>query len=53
MKHQTTAQPTQIDQPQTADAVHYPELNDAELEVVCGGGNLIGRRRSTANYTIK
>ncbi len=27
------------------NTVKYPELNDSELEVVCGGGNLIGRRR--------
>jgi hypothetical protein len=51
MKHQTTAQPTQIDQPKTADVVHYPELNDAELEVVCGGGAFRFRNRSS--YNIK
>ncbi len=25
--------------------VEYAELSDAELEVVCGGDNLIGRRK--------
>ncbi|WP_414575935.1 hypothetical protein [Anabaena sp. CCY 9402-a] len=29
------------------NTVKYPELNDSELEVVCGGGNLIGRRRTS------
>lgn len=27
------------------DAVKYQELTDAELEIICGGGNLIGRNR--------
>jgi hypothetical protein len=25
--------------------VKYPELSDSELEIICGGGNLIGRRK--------
>ncbi|MGF1539567.1 MAG: hypothetical protein ACFCU5_03805 [Pleurocapsa sp.] len=35
-------QKTQI-KPQTS--VKYPELSDSELEIICGGGNLIGRKR--------
>jgi hypothetical protein len=25
------------------DLIEYPELSDSELEVVCGGGNLISK----------
>jgi len=53
MKYQTTSQPSQTGQPQTAVAVQYPELNDADLEVVCGGGNLIGSRTFGGHYNIK
>ncbi len=38
---------TKINSPNT---VKYPELNDSELEVVCGGGNLIGRDRSFSSH---
>lgn len=31
--------------PELNDFVKYPELNDFELEIICGGGNLIGRNR--------
>lgn len=38
-------QPQPVATPQPAAPVKYPELSDAELEVICGGGNLIGRKR--------
>ncbi len=43
MNQQTQTQSATNKQPQPP--VKYPELSDAELEVICGGGNLIGRKR--------
>jgi hypothetical protein len=45
MTHQSQAKPASKDQSQPVAPVKYPELSDAELEIVCGGGNLIGRKR--------
>jgi hypothetical protein len=43
MKNNTKKdQKTQI-KPQ--NTIKYPELSDSELEIICGGGNLIGRKR--------
>jgi len=51
MQHQTTTQSNQTAQPQPVVAVQYPELNDADLEVVCGGGGFSFSIRGT--YNIK
>jgi len=40
-----TTKGNQQKQIQSQDTVKYPELNDFELEIICGGGNLIGRNR--------
>ncbi len=45
MNQKTQTQTTINKQPQLPVTVKYPELSDAELEVICGGGNLIGRKR--------
>jgi hypothetical protein len=44
MNQQIQAQPATNKRSQPSATENYPELSDAELDVICGG-NLIGRKR--------